>query len=126
LRQKETILIVEDDAELRRLWRHTLAFEGYQVHEAGDGLDALHLIEQHPPDLVILDLGLPLLGGVSVQQEIAARAHTSHIPIVVVTGSTEALSDLEVPCVLRKPVTTDELLVIVRKCLAAGAPGVGS
>ena len=122
--RKETILIVEDDADLRRFWRHTLAMEGYDVLEAGDGLEALASLEQRTPDLLILDLGLPRLGGMSVQQEIAARA--PHIPVVIVTGSTADLTDLNVPCLLRKPVTTDELVRTVRSCLSAGAPGVGS
>ena len=122
--RKETILIVEDDVDLRRFWRHTLAMEGYDAIEAGDGLEALSSLEQRMPDLVILDLGLPRLGGMSVQQEIAALA--PQLPVVVVTGSTADLTHLNVPCVLRKPVITDELVKTVRACLAAGAPGVGS
>lgn len=124
MKSKGTILIVEDDADLRRMWKHTLAMEGYEVLEAGDGIDALSWIEQRTPELVILDLGLPRLGGLSVQQEIAARAHTRHIPVVIVTGSTEDLAQLSVPCVLRKPVSPEELLKVVRTCLASGAPGV--
>jgi DNA-binding response OmpR family regulator len=118
----ETILIVEDDADLRRLYRLTLALGGFQVQEAADGLEALHLIDLSPPDLVVLDLVLPTVSGFTVQQEIAAHAHTRSIPIVVVTGSESTLD--EVPCLLRKPVDPDRLLEVVRTCLAAGAPGV--
>jgi two-component system, OmpR family, phosphate regulon response regulator PhoB len=124
--KKHTVLIVEDDVELRKLWRHVLAYEGFDVLEAGDGLDALTLVEQRPPDIVVLDLGLPMLGGISVQQEIAARAQTQRIPVLIVTASSDDLEHLDVPCVLRKPVTSDELIKMVRLCLAAGAPGVGS
>jgi CheY-like chemotaxis protein len=120
------ILIVEDDAELRRMFRTALSLDGYSVVEAGDGLDALRQIEERPPDLIVLDLGLPTISGVGVQQEIAAHAHTREIPIVIVTGSTMALDHLDVACVLRKPVSPDELLKAVHNCLHAGAPGVGS
>ena len=61
---------------------------GYEVEEARDGLEALHMIENRPPDLVVLDLMLHALDGVSVQQELAARAVTRQIPVVIVTGST--------------------------------------
>ena len=109
---------------LRLLWRTTLRYEGYDIIEAGDGIEALQYLEQHRPDLVVLDLGLPRLDGLSVQQEIAAQASTQQIPVVIVTASPDDLSQVDVPCVLRKPVTTDELLAAVRRCLVSGAPGV--
>jgi two-component system, OmpR family, alkaline phosphatase synthesis response regulator PhoP len=120
------ILIVEDDPDLRRLWRLALSLEGFDVTEASDGVDALRIIEENRPDLVVLDLGLPRLSGLSVRQEIAAHAVTSDLPIVVVTASDENLDHLAVPCVLRKPLTPDQLVYTVRLCLKAGAPGIGS
>jgi CheY-like chemotaxis protein len=111
------ILVVEDDADLRRLYRLTLSLAGYSVDEASDGLEALHLIEQQPPDLVVLDLMLPTVSGYIVQQEIAGRAHTRSMPIVVVTGNDAPAPD--VPCVLRKPVVPSRLLEVVELCLSA-------
>jgi len=111
------ILIVEDDTELRRMWRIALSVEGFEVEEAGDGIEALQRLEQRSPDLIVLDLGLPRLSGLSVQQEIAAHAVTRQIPIVIVTGSTMELGHLDVPCVLRKPVTPEELVAAVESCL---------
>jgi len=124
--RQRVILVVEDDAELRRLFRVSLTLEGFDVEEAGDGLEALRRIAEHPPDVVVLDLGLPSLSGVAVQQEIAANAYTRRIPIVVVTGSTKNLDYLNVACILRKPITPDELVAAVRLCLRAGAPPVSS
>jgi two-component system phosphate regulon response regulator PhoB len=118
-------LIVEDDADLRRMFRQLLQFAGFEVEEASDGWRALQLIDQRLPDLVVLDLTLPAVSGFVVQQDIAARAHSRHIPIVIVTGSTEDLDQLEVACVLRKPVSPDKLVETVRSCLASGAPSVG-
>lgn len=123
---RQSILIVEDDDALRRFYRTSLSLAGYATRDVGDGLDALRWLDGDPPDLVLLDLSLPFVSGHTVQQEIAAHAHTRHIPIVVVTGSAEPLDHLEVACVLRKPVTPDRLVEVVRNCLATGAPSVGS
>ena len=83
---------------------------------------ALSIIDSNPPDLVILDLMLPTVSGYVVQQDIAARSSTRQIPIVIVTGiADELVEHLDVACVLRKPVTPDDLLVTVRKCLRAAS-----
>ena len=120
------ILIVEDDADLRRMFRMALIVAGFDVEEAGDGVEALRLVENRTPDLVVLDLVLRALDGLSVQQELAARAVTRHIPVVIVTGSTLEAGGLNVARVLRKPVMPDELVQTVSSCLASGAPGVGA
>ncbi len=123
---RETVLVVEDDSDLRRMYRAALSLAGFDVIEAHDGLSALHILEQRKADIVILDLMLPTLDGLTVQQEIAAHAGTRDIPILVVTGSTLPLDDLKVPCILRKPVAPDDLVGAVRRCLASGASGVRS
>jgi len=122
---RKRILIVEDDADVRRMFRTALSMAGYDVEEAGDGVDALRLIDNHVPDLVVLDLVLRALDGVSVRQELAARALTSRIPIVIVTGSTIDTDALHVACVLRKPVMPDDLVRAVARCLVHGAPAAG-
>jgi two-component system response regulator MprA len=120
------ILIVEDDPDLRRLFRTALSLAGYDVDDAADGMDALRQIEVQPPHIVVLDLRLHTLDGVSVQQELAARAITRNIPIVIVTGSDLDVAGANVACVLRKPVMPDVLIRTVKQCLAKGAssPGV--
>ena len=119
LSSQQTILIVEDDVPLRTIWRTAFRFEGFDVMEAGDGVEALRAIESHPPDVVVLDLGLPCLDGMSVQQEIAAHAATHHIAVVIATASTDDFSNLEVPCVLRKPVSLTALVRAVHRCMDA-------
>jgi two-component system response regulator ResD len=118
--KRETVLIVEDDAAVRRMYRAALAFAGYDVVEAHDGPAALLVLEQRTADIVVLDLILPTLNGIAVQQEIAAHASTCHIPIVIVTGSDMSLAGINVPCILRKPITPEELVNTVRACLSAG------
>jgi CheY-like chemotaxis protein len=115
---RKTVLIVEDDLELRSLFVITLKAGGFDAREASDGVDALRMIEIAVPDLVVLDLGLPTLDGLSVHDEIVAHAETRDLPIVVVTGSQQDLRErLEAACVLRKPVMLDHLLHTVRQCL---------
>jgi CheY-like chemotaxis protein len=114
---RHRILVVEDDAAVRRMYRTALGFAGFTVVEAEDGLSALQHLEDRVPDLVILDLMLPTVSGFIVRQEIAAHARTRDIPIVVVTGSEMNLDDLAVPCILRKPVSPDQLLNTVENLI---------
>lgn len=120
------ILIVEDDDDLRTLFHLALTLEGFDVDDASTGWDALRLFENDPPDLVVLDLALPGLDGFAVQQEIAAQQTGTQIPIVVVTSSPRELSSLDVACVLRKPISPDELVRTVRRCLASPTGTAGA
>jgi CheY-like chemotaxis protein len=121
---RQTVLIVEDDTALRRLYRDALSIAGFDVREARSGFEALRTLDSHPPDIVVLDLMLPGVDGFMVRDELAAHAHTRSIPLVVVTGSAQNLDDLEVTCLLRKPVSPEELVNVVRKCLGSTAPVV--
>ena len=118
---------MEDDDSLRGLYRTTLTLAGYAVEEASDGLVALNVIDNRPPDLVVLDLMLPTVSGFVVQQDIAARSRTRDIPVIIVTGSSDEVVDhLGVARVLRKPVSPDDVLDTVRECLRAqGEPASG-
>jgi DNA-binding response OmpR family regulator len=111
------VLIVEDDPDLRTLYRTTLALAGYSVTAAEDGIEALRQIESASPDLIVLDIGLPRLGGRDVHMEIMSNAQTAAIPIVVVTGDSSGLERSEFPCVLQKPLDLDELVAAVERCL---------
>ena len=126
MNSQRLILIVEDDAPLRMLWRAALRLEGFDTAEAGDGIEALRVLDQRTPSLVLLDLGLPSLDGVSVRQELAAQAISREIPVIIVTGSTDDLAYLDVPCILRKPISVDELIRSVHRCMQSGAPGAAS
>lgn len=123
---RRRILIVEDDTDLRRMFGTWLRLDGFDVHEAGDGLEALRLIEAHPPHAIVLDLGLPLISGQVVAQEVAANARMRDIPVIVVTAQPGSHSELNVACVLTKPVLPDHLVDVVRRCLAEGPQGLRS
>jgi CheY-like chemotaxis protein len=119
MRQKR-ILVVEDDTDLRRMYSTALQGAGYAVDEAADGLEALRIVEARSPDVIVLDLTLHAVDGLSVQEELASRATTSRIPIVIVTGSDREVEALNVASLLRKPVMPDQLIETVESCL----PGV--
>jgi len=120
--RRTKVLIVEDNDDLRNLFRTALALDGFEVHEASNGIDALRRIDSDPPDVVVLDIHLPLVDGIAVRAEIAAHASTRHLPVLIVTGSAANFDALDVACVIRKPVSPTELVKAVRKCLAA-SPG---
>ena len=116
--RRKTILLVEDHQDVREGFREILKWSGYQVREAGDGIEALRLIESEPPDVIVLDLSLPMLDGMSLRQDVAANSLTRDIPVIVVTGS--AVADAlrsSVDAVLRKPVSPEWLLAAIRDAL---------
>jgi two-component system cell cycle response regulator DivK len=116
--RRSKILVVEDDPNLRYQYRSVLTLEGFAVDAVADGLDALqHLELEDLPDLVVLDLGLISVSGRSVQEDIAARARTRHIPVLVVTGDPGDLAESELVCILTKPVETEALIATVHRCL---------
>lgn len=115
---KQTILVVEDDHALRELYRAILIAAGYAVVAVEDGIDALRYVDGHTPNLIVLDLALPRLRGQDVQRELASRADTRHIPIVVVTGTdTQDLRYTDFDRVLSKPVSSDTLLAAIERGL---------
>jgi DNA-binding response OmpR family regulator len=115
--RRATVLVVEDDADLRRLYRMALMMEGYAVIAVEDGIDALRRIDEDSPSIIVLDIALPRLSGHEVQKELAAHEETRHIPIVVVSGDTGDLNPDDFDCVLRKPVSPDALLDAITDCL---------
>jgi CheY-like chemotaxis protein len=112
----DVVLVVDDDPQQRQLFREIISSAGFVVREAADGVEALHAIENSPPDVVVLDLLLPTLDGLSVQQEIAGNSATKHIPVVIVTGSSRQVP--WVPgVVLLKPVSPERLVSAIREAL---------
>jgi DNA-binding response OmpR family regulator len=115
---QKTVLVVEDDTDLRHVFANALRFAGFMVREASDGVQALHMIEGDPPNLIVLDLYLPMLDGLSVRDEVRAHEETRRTRILIVTGSPEDFGQrLRGDYVLRKPVTPDHLVAAVRACL---------
>ena len=80
------ILIVENDDANRTMIARRLEWEGYQVITAGDGAQAIMLARSDRPDLILMDLGLPVLSGWQAVQRIKTAADTRSIPIIALTA----------------------------------------
>ena len=110
-----TVLLVEDSDAVRDAFTILLKDAGYTVLGAGTGEDALRLAAERVPDLVLLDMGLPDIGGLEVVRRIKSAPETSGIAVVALTGRDEA-SDrkacLAAGCAayLVKPVNTQKLV----------------
>jgi two-component system, OmpR family, phosphate regulon response regulator PhoB len=84
------ILIIEDQADIRRLIRWTLEFEDYEIHEAPNGPDGLEQAKSLQPDLVLLDVMMPGgLDGFQVCEQIKADARLARTPVVILTARSQ-------------------------------------
>jgi DNA-binding response OmpR family regulator len=113
------IVTADDDPQLLRLVARNLQLEGYEVLTASDGQQALSLVEEHLPDLVLLDVMMPKLDGFSVCQRIR---EFSSLPIMILTARGQDQDkvrglDLGADDYLTKPFSVEELLARVRAVL---------
>ena len=91
-----TILLVEDEDQLRKVMRDLLERDGYVVAEARDGIQALDQVDRVAPDIIMLDLNLPGLDGYSVLQQLRSRPATSRIPVIVLTAKGDEDNEVRV------------------------------
>ncbi len=118
---KPTILVVEDTAEIREVWQRVLANGGYRVLQALDGADGIRQAREHRPDLIVMDITLPVLDGISAVQKLKADPSTAHLPVIFVSG--DAFASRRARAVggaafLAKPVRVAELLNTIARTLA--------
>ena len=110
------VLIVEDDPELRTLFSRILADHGYAVRTAGDGLAALHQLAVEQPEVILLDMMMPVMDGHAFRQAQLADPRWRRIPVIVISATSEFLdpdATLGAKAVLGKPFDFDELLALV-------------
>jgi len=81
-----TVLIAEDNEDGLFMLRTLLELKGYRVLEARNGSEAIESALRDLPDLMLLDLQLPLMDGLSVTRQFRSRAHDQHVPIIIVSG----------------------------------------
>ena len=119
--ERRTILIVEDDADLHAMLRITLEDAGFAVESAEDGLNALQKVRRARPDLVILDLNMPRMGGEDFLYAWRTGFEVPGVPVIVITGESQALrpQDLGVAVFLPKPFNIATLVRHVRDLLAS-------
>jgi len=112
--------VVEDDVDLRAALRFALEDEGLVVESAGDGLTALGKVRQATPDLVILDLNMPRMGGEDFLYAWRSGFETPGVPVVIITAESRALraEDLGVSACFPKPFDIHQLLGCIKDLLA--------
>lgn len=119
---KETIVVVEDEVDIREVLIYNLEREGYKVFGEPDGKRGLEIIREKAPDLVLLDLMLPGLDGLQICRSLKADSETSSIPIVMVTARGEESDivlglELGADDYIAKPFSPRELMARVRAVL---------
>lgn len=116
----QLILIVEDDAEMRNIYRRTLERAGYEVVEARDGQDGLSKLEEHTPALLIVDMLMPNMNGAAFLERVRDNPEFVETPAIVITAfprHRETAVDFAAYQFLTKPVRPNDILAAVRKAL---------
>ena len=114
------ILIADDDALVRLIARAVVEKAGMSVIEAADGAEAISWLESGDRiDLVLLDLDMPIIGGLDILRRIRARAETARVPVLVLTGADgpdmQTALDLGANGIFPKPIAAERLLARIRE-----------
>ena len=81
-----TILVIEDEAHIRRVLEYNLKLDGFEVYLAEDGATGLKLARENRPDLILLDWLMPVMNGLQVLTELKTDSSTEHIPVFMLTA----------------------------------------
>jgi CheY-like chemotaxis protein len=121
-----SVLVVDDDPSIRKMIIAALRREGYCFLEAGNGREALDLMRSSHPDVVVLDLMMPLVSGWDVLRERLNEPELSRIPVIIVSANRDPeLSnaiDKGICAFLPKPFDIVALSALVRSCVRSEAP----
>jgi DNA-binding NtrC family response regulator len=117
-----TILIVDDEANLRKTLAEILCARGYSILEADDGASAMELLRTATPDLIFTDWKMPKVGGEELLQHLRSRPHLAAVPVIVITAYGSSHSAIEAVRLgaydfVTKPFDLDEIVVTAEKAL---------
>ena len=119
-----TVMVVDDSLTVRKITGRLLAREGYQVLTAKDGVEALEMLNEERPDVMLVDIEMPRLDGFDLTRNIRADAQLRHIPIIMITSRTaekhrKYAFEIGVNHYLGKPYQEEELLKLVASYVSA-------
>ncbi|GJQ50042.1 polar-differentiation response regulator DivK [Candidatus Kuenenia stuttgartiensis] len=118
----KNVMVVEDNEKNRKLIRVVLKAKGYNVIEATTGEEALSLLKEQIPDIILMDIQLPGIDGLTLIRQIKADAGKKDIPIIAVTahamkGDQQKILDTGCDAYMSKPIDTRELPLTIEKYL---------
>lgn len=118
----QRILVIEDDPSVRTLLAKSLEARGFDVDTAGDGLEGLTRVEERRPDLIIVDIMMPRLDGMTFVKAIKGHSETRPIPVIFLTAKSDPRSTIDGINVgarfyISKPFQIDELMAKVDKAM---------
>jgi two-component system cell cycle response regulator DivK len=116
------ILVVEDNEQNRILMRQILTYHGYEVLEAADGAAGLKMAGEHMPDLILLDLQMPVMGGLAVIRELRKTPELSKLKVMAVTsfamkGDREKALEAGFDEYVTKPIDTRKFVELVKSII---------
>ena len=122
-RGQPVVLIVEDQYDLRQLYAQHLSISGFDVIEAANGAEAIERASSGQPNIVLMDLSLPIVDGWEATRRLKADARTSHIPVVALTshdgaGELERATSAGCDWFVPKPCPPDALITELRRILS--------
>jgi len=126
-RARPVVLIAEDQQELRELYAQQLSMSGFDVIEAANGAEAIDLTSVRLPDVILMDLSMPVVDGWEATRRLRADTRTAHIPVVALTahdgsGELERATDAGCDWFVPKPCPPDALITEIRRILSATRP----
>lgn len=119
-----TILVIDDEPNFISLIEAMLGRQGYEVLSATNGIEGVAIAESQQPDLIMLDVLMPMIGGLKILRHLRTSEKAAHIPVIVVTAagadtleSIEEMEDARPDDVVTKPFLSDVLLESIKKLL---------
>jgi DNA-binding response OmpR family regulator len=109
------VLIVEDDEDLREMMAHLLTLEGFDAATASNGREALDYLQTAKPELILLDLMMPVMDGWEFRRQQQADPKLAPVPVIVLSALDQArATNVDAAAFLKKPLDFDHLLDLVR------------
>ena len=125
--ERPRVLVVDDYPDAREMYAEYLQYSGFDVIEAGNGIDALERAADSAPDIILMDLSLPVMDGWEATRRLKADKATADIPIVALTGHAlagilEGAKNAGCDAFITKPCLPEDLVKEIQKVLNAAAP----
>jgi CheY-like chemotaxis protein len=117
--EPSTVLVVDDDADLRELTATYLQAHGYRTRTAANGFEALTVLKRDTPSALVVDLQMPLMNGAQLRRQLQKRPDRARIPFILISGAINAIEigrALGVTAVLTKPFELAGLLSALASC----------